>query len=63
MKEDQDYAEKADKIASLTIDISEVERSAEMPKTPDLPTKVAIHSPCTLQHGQKIVNIGRKNIE
>lgn len=56
LKEDQDYAEKADKIASLAIDISEVERSAEISKTLDLPTKVAVHSPCTLQHGQKIVN-------
>ena len=50
----REYAEKAAKVASLAIDISEVERTSEAPVPGNLPGKVAFHSPCTLQHGQKI---------
>ena len=55
---DPGYAEKARHIAGMTMDISEV-ISKEIAKSspgPELQQniKVAFHSPCTLQHGQKI---------
>ena len=58
LKNDPEYAEKAKQVAKLTVDISEV-ISTETAKSPPVPElqrnlKVAFHSPCTLQHGQKI---------
>jgi len=61
LKDDAAYAEKAARISALTRDVSEVIaaeqdglsvllRAAKV----DVPTRVAFHSPCTLQHGQKI---------
>jgi glycolate oxidase iron-sulfur subunit len=56
LKNDREYAEKARRVSALTKDISEVlidlDRSAI--KTNG---SVAFHSPCTLQHGQKINGI------
>jgi len=58
LKNDPDYAEKAMHISKLTVDLSEVitAETAKAPPDPELhqPLKVAFHSPCTLQHGQKI---------
>jgi len=58
LKDEPEYAQRAMRIAKLAVDISELIKS-EVAKTPvdgelhqDL--KVAFHSPCTLQHGQKI---------
>jgi glycolate oxidase iron-sulfur subunit len=57
---DPAYAGKAKRIAALTRDVSEVvaaesERlTALLGVSPGLTFKVAFHSPCTLQHGQKI---------
>jgi len=58
LKNDPDYADKAKQVAELTVDISEVIGN-EILKSPTAPElrqnlKVAFHSPCTLQHGQKI---------
>ena len=53
---DSEYAKKAAKVASLTIDISEVERTESSARIGEDVGKIAFHSPCTLQHGQKIVN-------
>ncbi len=58
LKGEPEYADKARRIAELAVDISEV-ISAEIAKSPPVPElsqnlKVAFHSPCTLQHGQKI---------
>jgi glycolate oxidase iron-sulfur subunit len=58
LKDDPEYAGKAIRIAELAVDISEI-ISKEIEKTPPGPElqqnlKVAFHSPCTLQHGQKI---------
>ena len=56
LKEDTQYAEKAKRISVLTKDISEVlagEDLSEMSFKPKY-EKVAFHSPCTLQHGQKL---------
>jgi glycolate oxidase iron-sulfur subunit len=58
LKHDAEYAQKAQRIAGLTVDISEVVGSelTKLPVKPELrqEVKVAYHSPCSLQHGQKI---------
>ena len=58
LRNDPEYADKAEQVARLAVDISEV-ISTEIAKSPPIPElqrnlKVAFHSPCTLQHGQKI---------
>lgn len=55
------YAERAERIAALTFDLAEV-IAAEKDAPPPRPerkqeTKVAFHSPCTLQHGQKLAGV------
>jgi glycolate oxidase iron-sulfur subunit len=59
LRQDKDYAAKAERISSLARDLSEVvaaERDAivAVVKKAD-GAKVAFQSPCSLQHGQKIV--------
>ena len=58
LKDDPEYADKAIKIAELAVDISEVvgNEIANSQPVQELQRnlKVAFHSPCTLQHGQKI---------
>ena len=55
-KHDQQYAEKAKRVSTLAKDISEILRDEDLgtlaAKRSDI--KVAFHSPCTLQHGQKL---------
>jgi glycolate oxidase iron-sulfur subunit len=58
---DPEYAGKAQRISELSKDISEVLATEDLstlqsPGTAS-PKKVAFHSPCTLQHGQKITGI------
>ncbi len=54
-----DYADKARRVSALCKDISEIVSAA--PRLQALRaktgTKVAFHSPCTLQHGQKITGL------
>jgi len=56
LKHDPQYAEKAKQVSALAKDISEVLQyetlSTLMAERPA--TKVAFHSPCTLQHGQQL---------
>ena len=58
LEDDPGYAKKARHIAGMVMDISEVigREVAKSPPAPELRQniKVAFHSPCTLQHGQKI---------
>lgn len=60
LQDDPDYVRKAEKLASLCRDISEVIAAEAEKIKPLLPSstmpsgRVAFHSPCTLQHGQKI---------
>jgi len=58
LADDPQYAEKARHVASLALDISEVIEAEIMKSPPSAEqrkdNKVAFHSPCTLQHGQKI---------
>lgn len=61
LRHDAAYAEKAAKISLLTRDLSEIlaaEKESLLPLLkPAARGKVAFHSPCTLQHGQKIVGV------
>ena len=61
LRHDAAYAEKAARISALTLDLSEIlaaEKAALLPLlAPAARGKVAFHSPCTLQHGQKIVGV------
>ena len=58
LSHDKEYAAKAERISALTRDISEViaaERAAITPLLKPAAGRIAFHSPCSLQHGQKIV--------
>jgi glycolate oxidase iron-sulfur subunit len=59
LRQDKEYAAKAERISALTRDVSEVvaaERDAIAATVKKADGgKVAFHSPCSLQHGQKIV--------
>jgi len=60
LRQDKEYAAKAERISSLARDISEVvaaEQAALAGKfaAGAAPERIAFHSPCSLQHGQKIV--------
>jgi len=56
LQHDPDYASKADKLASIALDISEFleqQNLEALGATTDEETLIAFHSPCTLQHGLK----------
>ncbi len=61
LREDAAYAGKAARISALTRDISEIVAAEhvvlEHEIHPGNRGKVAFHSPCTLQHGQKITGV------
>jgi glycolate oxidase iron-sulfur subunit len=56
LREDAHYAGKAARVAQITKDISEVLRDEPLPagRLKAIPDKIAFHSSCTLQHGQKL---------
>jgi glycolate oxidase iron-sulfur subunit len=56
LKHDVVYAEKAKRVSELAKDISEVLRDEDLSSLNlnKSKKKVAFHSPCTLQHGQKL---------
>ncbi len=55
LKDDNIYAEKAKRVSALAKDISEIMAKEDLSKLAISATvKVAFHSPCTLQHGQKL---------
>ncbi|MBT8433101.1 MAG: glycolate oxidase subunit GlcF, partial [Gammaproteobacteria bacterium] len=58
LADDPGYADKAEKVSSLYRDLVEfVEAEVEPVKSPVSPaTRVAVHTPCTMQHGLGIVN-------
>ncbi len=56
LKHDRQYADKARRVSILAKDVSEIlsnENLLGLAKTPPS-IKVAFHSPCTLQHGQRL---------
>ncbi|MBK9445083.1 MAG: glycolate oxidase subunit GlcF [Betaproteobacteria bacterium] len=63
LQHDPAYAAKAERIAALTLDVAEVLVAEADRLKPMLaakshpPLKLAFHSPCTLQHGQKIKGV------
>ena len=63
LQHDPAYAAKAERIAALTRDVSEIIAAESERLKPLLaarshpPLKLAFHSPCTLQHGQKIKGV------
>jgi glycolate oxidase iron-sulfur subunit len=56
LKDDALYAEKAARVSQLSKDISEVLRDQPLPaeRLKPHPGKLAFHSSCTLQHGQRL---------
>jgi len=62
LKHDQLYAEKAKKISKLAKDISEILRDEDLSSLVfgEADIRVAFHSPCTLQHGQKLSGVVEK---
>jgi glycolate oxidase iron-sulfur subunit len=55
LKHDSAYADKAARIAAMTKDLVEVLAGEDLSTLePDVSRKLAFHSPCTLQHGQKL---------
>ena len=55
LRHDQQYAERAARVSKLAVDVSEFLTRLDVPLVPapkDL--KIAYHSACSLQHGQKI---------
>ena len=62
LKHDQQYAEKAKTVSALAKDISEVLRDEDLAQavSGQADIKVAFHSPCTLQHGQKLNGVVEK---
>lgn len=56
LRHDPDYAAKAERISALTRDLSEVVRELDLGtlQAPGKNVRVAYHSSCTLQHGQKL---------
>ena len=59
LQRDPVYAAAAARVSALTRDLSEILRAEQAALAPFVPsdlakTKVAVHTPCTLQHGQKI---------
>lgn len=58
LRHSADYAKKAAKVSSLAKDITEFLDTLDLPKNePVLKTKIAYHSACSMQHGQKITDI------
>lgn len=59
LRDDPDYADKAAKVSGLTRDMSEVLARENLQAFAGTGhgRRVAWHSPCTLQHGQKVVGV------
>jgi len=59
LADDPDYADKAARVSALARDLSEVVAAAqpEAVLARAQPARIAFHSPCTLQHGQRITGV------
>ena len=55
LKHDADYAGKAASISTKTMDITEFLTRLDLPQQPSKLQRVAYHSACSMQHGQKII--------
>ena len=57
LREDAAYAEKATRIAALARDVTEIVEALDLPKPSQSAghrLRVAYHSACSMQHGQRI---------
>ncbi|MDH5518681.1 MAG: glycolate oxidase subunit GlcF [Gammaproteobacteria bacterium] len=66
LKHDSSYADKARRVSKLAKDISEVLRDEDLSaitSKQSTAVSVAFHSPCTLQHGQKITGVVERILE
>lgn len=55
LRDDKEYAAKAERISALTLDVSQVLRNENIERlASDTGTRVAFQAPCTLQHGQAL---------
>jgi glycolate oxidase iron-sulfur subunit len=55
LRHDPAYAEKAARVSALTLDLTEVLAREDLRSLPPIAArKIAVHSPCTLQHGQTL---------
>jgi glycolate oxidase iron-sulfur subunit len=55
LQDDDQYAERAKRISAMTLDLSEVVSREDLSELrPQKPKRVAFHSPCSLQHAQKL---------
>lgn len=54
LKYDPQYAEKAARVSALAKDIAEILLAEDLSRLTVNPRRIAFHSPCTLQHGQRI---------
>jgi glycolate oxidase iron-sulfur subunit len=59
-RDDPEYAEKAARVSALARDVSEVLTDLMPPATTSSPLRVAYHSACSLQHGQKLHSVAPK---
>jgi len=61
LKDDKAYADKAKRVSELAKDISEIIANEDLSQLTVKPSgKIAFHSPCTLQHGQKLNGLVEK---
>ncbi len=62
LRHDPAYAEKARRVSAITRDLSEVlvQEDLSVFKSAGHHGKIALHSPCTLQHGQKLTGVTEK---
>ena len=55
LRDDERYAERAKRISAMTQDLSEVLNREDLTELgPQAPKRIAFHSPCSLQHAQKL---------
>jgi glycolate oxidase iron-sulfur subunit len=57
LRHDPVYAEEAARFSAMVKDIGEILASEDLTVLKKPPKKVAFHSPCTLQHGQKLTGV------
>jgi len=60
LRNDPAYAEKAQRVAALAKDIAEFLAEAEIPAGDGRNVRVAYHAACSLQHGQKVVDLPKR---
>jgi glycolate oxidase iron-sulfur subunit len=65
LRHDAAYADKAQRVSALAKDISEVLAAEDLRvgAVPATGTRVAFHSPCTLQHGQQLQGVVERLLE